>query len=259
MYARSGLVPGNSRAQSRTANSTRRPLYQEREGREQERHARRNAERRIAYLEREIQGLREARREVPREISPPVPVRSSEDVLETGRLSREKPLPTRKAREAGRTLRPESFPETSPPWESTEGSPKNKRSRRGVWMPHPDDDTGQGEAPTERDRTRSDAPVKMFRKHYDKYLENYEGYVKLAERIYKSQDDAAMVPGSLAQREWEERLRRVNDGIKRTTARLDILEEYNPELATDDRISRRANIALSHSELERSRQVSRNT
>jgi hypothetical protein len=34
---------------------------------------------------------------------------------------------------------------------------------------------------------------------------------------------------------------------------LDILEEYNPELATDDRISRRAGIARSHRELERER------
>ena len=99
----------------------------------------------------------------------------------------------------------------------------------------------------------SAAPVEMFRRHYDKYLENYEGYVKLAERIYQMRNNAESVHGPLAEREWEERLHRVNDGIKRTTARLDILEEYNPELATDDRISRRASIASHHSQLERSR------
>jgi hypothetical protein len=93
----------------------------------------------------------------------------------------------------------------------------------------------------------------MFRRHYDKYLENYEGYVKLAERLYRMRDDAEMPPGSLAERQWEGRVRRVLDGIERTTARLDLLEEYNPELATDDRISRRASIAQSHSELEISR------
>jgi hypothetical protein len=48
-------------------------------------------------------------------------------------------------------------------------------------------------------------------------------------------------------------LRRVTDGIQRTTARLDILEEYNPELATDDRISRRAAIARNQRELEMQR------
>jgi hypothetical protein len=90
----------------------------------------------------------------------------------------------------------------------------------------------------------------MFRRHYDKYLENYEGYVKLAARLQRTRDDAEVARGSVAKREWEGRLRRVTDGIQRTTARLDILEQYNPELATDDRISRRAAIARNHRELE---------
>lgn len=94
----------------------------------------------------------------------------------------------------------------------------------------------------------------MFRRHYDKYLENYEGYVKLAERMYQTRDAAGSVPDPLAEREREERLRRVKDGIKRTTARLDILEEYNPELAADDRISRRASIAQKHAKLQKRRQ-----
>ena len=46
----------------------------------------------------------------------------------------------------------------------------------------------------------------------------------------------------------------MTDGIQRTTARLDILESYNPELATDDRISRRAAIARDQRELELQRQ-----
>jgi len=148
----------------------------------------------------------------------------------------------------GRAPRPANIPETR----ASEPVPQDEKPRLAVWHPHPDDDVSPeraGQAPP-----RSDVPVKIFRKHYDKYLENYEGYVKLAERIYRMRDDAELVPGSLAEREWEERLCRVNDGIKRTTARLDILEEYNPELATDDRISRRASIARSHSELERGRQ-----
>ena len=122
-----------------------------------------------------------------------------------------------------------------------------------MWHPHPDDDVSPGKAPAGQAAESSAAPVEMFRRHYDKYLENYEGYVKLAERIYEMRDNAESAHGPLAEREWEERLRRVNDGIKRTPARLDILEEYTPELATDYRISRRAGIARHHSELERAR------
>ncbi len=150
-----------------------------------------------------------------------------------------------------RTPRPASIPETR----ASESVPEDEKPRLAVWHPHPDDDVSPGSVSAGQAPARSDVPVKIFRKHYDKYLENYEGYVKLAERVYKMRDDTELVPGSLAEREWEERLRRVNDGIKRTTTRLDILEEYNPELATDDRISRRASIAQSHSELERSRRI----
>ena len=120
-----------------------------------------------------------------------------------------------------------------------------------MWHPHPDDDVSPRRASSGTAPAPADAPIEMFRRHYDKYLENYEGYVKLAQRIYLMLDEAP--PGSLSKREWEERLRRVKDGIERTTARLDILEQYNPELATDDRISHRADIARSYSELEESR------
>jgi hypothetical protein len=45
----------------------------------------------------------------------------------------------------------------------------------------------------------------------------------------------------------------LNDGIERTTARLDILEEHNAELATDDRVFRRAGLTQRYLELEKSR------
>ena len=118
-------------------------------------------------------------------------------------------------------------------------------SRRAVWHPHPDDDVSPA-----RVGGPGGVTVEMFRMHYDKYLDNYEGYVKLAARLFRMRDDAEIEAGSAAEGEWDERLRRVTDGIQRTTARLDILEEYNPELATDDRISRRAAIARDQRELE---------
>jgi hypothetical protein len=141
-----------------------------------------------------------------------------------------------------------NFPDTTSQ-QPAKTPPGGEGARGGVWHPHPDDDVSPTWAVAP-----GDAAVEMFRRHYDKYLENYEGYIKLAARLQQMRDDARVVPGSQAEREWEGRLRRVTDGIQRTTARLDILEEYNPELATDDRISRRAGIARSHRELQRERQ-----
>jgi len=201
------------------------------EGFDQEQHegweprTRRDVEHRIYELKREFQKLREIQqdREAKRESSSPVSRGAFEDMLG------EKSLPAQKEK-------------------ASDTPPEDERPRVAVWHPHPDDDVSPGSTAA---RSLSDSPIEMFRRHYDKYLENYEGYVKLVERIYRMRDEVP--PGSLAEREWEGRLRRVNDGIERTTARLDLLEEYNPELATDDRISRRASIARSHSELESSR------
>ncbi len=220
-----------------------RRLETQQEREERELRTRRVAERRIDDLKRELLELRK----VPRNRS--APQRGSSALLEelfedtpgTREPVREKTLPTEEAQRSGTPRL------ASPP------PPEDERPRLAVWHPHPDDDVSPGKAPAGQTAGPSAAPVEMFRRHYDKYLENYEGYVKLAERIYQMRDNAESAHGPLAEREWEERLRRVNDGIKRTTARLDILEEYNPELATDDRISRRAGIARHHSELERTR------
>jgi hypothetical protein len=211
---------------------------QEREGRELR--TRRDAERRIDDLKRELLELRKVPRNrgVAQKSSSSLLEKPFEDMAGT----RDPTSPTEEAQRPRKTPRPASSPE--PP-------PEDKRPRLAVWHPHPDDDVSPGRAAAGQVADLSCAPVEMFRRHYDKYLENYEGYVKLAERIYQMRGNAEVAHGSLGEREWEERLRRVNDGIKRTTARLDILEEYNPELATDDRISRRASIARNHSELEK--------
>jgi hypothetical protein len=181
---------------------------------------RRGVERRIGQLERELEVLRrvQGRREAGQEVPSLLSERSFAGVPETRGLAEEK--------------RPQE---------------EDNRPRLAVWHPHPDDDVSPRRASAATARAPGDAPIEMFRRHYDKYLENYEGYVKLAQRIYRMRDEAP--PGSLAKREWEERLRRVNDGIERTTARLDILEQYNPELVTDDRISHRAEIARRHGQL----------
>ena len=219
---------------------------------EQERRVRRDAERRIDHLKRELQEVQQDQ-EIQRESFLPVTEGLSKGLLGTHELSGKKTLPTQKGRGAGRTSRPTSFPETTASG-PVEVPPKDRKPRLGVRIPHPDDGVEQEKASAGQARAQSGDPVEMFRKHYDKYLENYRGYVELAERLYRMRDNGEMLPGSVGGREWEEKLRRVNDGIERTTARLDILEEHNPGLATDDeRISQRTSIARRHSELERKR------
>jgi hypothetical protein len=120
--------------------------------------------------------------------------------------------------------------------------PKEGSPRLGVQVPHPDDDVpGRG---------WNKAPARFFQKCYDRYLEHYEGYVRLAERLHQMHDGADAASGSLVKREWENKLRRAYDAIDRTTQRLDMLEEHYPELATDnDRISSRIGTARLHAGL----------
>jgi hypothetical protein len=121
--------------------------------------------------------------------------------------------------------------------------PKENAPLLGVQVPHPDDDVpGRG---------WNKSPARFFQKCYDRYLEHYEGYVRLAERLQSGRDEAEAGPGTLARREWEDKLRRAYDAIERTTQRLDMLEEHYPELATDsDRISSRIGTARLHASLE---------
>ncbi len=215
---------------------------------ELERRARRDAEQRIEHLERELRELRGVRRESPL----PVPAGAMEDRMQARGLAGEELSATRKTRGTETTPRPVGLPETAArkptAVQSGDGKP-----RLGVRVPHPDDGVELVGEPTVRTRARSGAPVEMFRKHYDKYLENYRGYVELAEGLYRRRD-AGEVPSGGAQREWDEKLRRVESGIKRTTARLDILEGHNTELVADDeRVSRRAAVARRYSEIQRNR------
>lgn len=221
-------------------------LSEERRHSEEEREwgldARRDAGRRIDRLKRELLAPVGGHREVERGGTAPPPRRPFGEAEKVGGQPTEREASAEARR---RSARPAGFPETAK--KPSGKAPQGTAPRRGVWHPHPDDDVSPGRSSTERGRATGDTPIEIFRRHYDKYLDNYEGYVKLAERIHQMRLEAA--PDAPAEHEWAERLRRVNDGIRRTTARLDILEEYNPELATDDRISRRAGIARAHSEL----------
>jgi hypothetical protein len=234
---------------------TRRLEYQqqqarmEREERERERE-RLEAERKIERLKRELQNIRETQqaRETQWEKPSSVPAVAPEDPPERPEPPKEKPMPVQSAApETVRTPRPAGSSGT--PTRPAKVPSESKRPRLGVRMPHPDDETDRGKAPAVQ--TRSGAQVEMFRKYYDRYLENYQGYVELAEGLYRARENGEAPSGSVEEREWRERLRRAKDGIARTTSRLDILEEHNPELASDNRISQRASVARRHAELER--------
>ena len=130
--------------------------------------------------------------------------------------------------------------ESSPKANEAASRPKDDVPLLGIQVPHPDDDVpGRG---------WNKSPARFFQKCYDRYLEHYEGYVRLAERLHG--DEAEASPGTLARKEWEDKLRRAYDAIERTTQRLDMLEEHYPELATDsDRISSRIGTARLHAGL----------
>jgi hypothetical protein len=134
--------------------------------------------------------------------------------------------------------RRERTPKPAPP----KARPRDGAPRLGVQVPHPDDDVpGRG---------WNKSPARFFQKCYDRYLEHYEGYVRLAERLHQMRDEAEAGPGTLGSLEWEDKLRRAYDAIERTTQRLDKLEEHYPELATDnDRISSRIGTARLHARL----------
>ncbi|QIN78532.1 hypothetical protein GBA65_08360 [Rubrobacter marinus] len=209
---------------------------------ERERRAHRDAERKIERLRRELAELRETRRES----ALPAAVGTAKDRRESYDPAGLETSPNRNVREDGRVA-PAGFLETSTR-KPADGPPlKDAKPRLGVRYPHPDDAVA-GSTPSQPARGRN-ASVDVFRKHYDKYLENYRGYVELAEHLRRTREEGGMEPGSFEERHWEERLRRVNDGIERTITRLDILEGQNPGLAADDRVSHRARIARRHSEL----------
>lgn len=209
------------------------------------------AEPKIEELEKELQKLRRNREN---KLSQQNRSSSTGNLSEgpaqnVGLLPKENP-------EAGVTQGNAKMPLTTKPLETsatarTQEVTEEKRSRFAVKHAHPDDDVSLQRKRTKQDSSEDGAPVKMFREHYHRYLENYEGYVKLAERLCRMREAGEVPPGSPAERDWEQKLRRLNDGIQRTTARLDILEQYNPELASDDRVSHRADIAQSYSELEK--------
>ena len=225
-------------------------VRQEREGRELERRARRDAERRIDRLNREPTKVHQ---EVGRE-TPSIALEGSSEELPTALELPETPPPPRRAQETEKPPQPPGPSEKAAP-QSSKVQPGDERPRLGRWVPHPDDsDAGKGWASAGQERARSQDSVEMFRKHYDKYLDSYEGYLELIGMLHRMRHGGDTKPDSLEEREWENRLRRASDGIKRTTVRLDTLEEYNPELATDDRVSRRAGLARRHSELERTAQ-----
>ena len=156
--------------------------------------------------------------------------RPPEDQHRRQRGSRERRKPSAKDEGQKRQEKPDEAPPRQ----------KNDAPLLGVQVPHPDDDVpGRG---------WNKSPARFFQKCYDRYLEHYEGYVRLAERLHATRDEAGTE--ALVRREWEDKLRRAYDAIERTTQRLDVLEEHYPELATDsDRISSRIGTARLHADL----------
>lgn len=203
---------------------------------EDQRPAEQRDDEKIKHLEKEAEALREALKDLGHE-------KAGSSSHGTSREGSAKNI----------ALLTEGKSGTSEPTGPARDASGAKESVVAVRHAHPDDDVSlrrEGTKSTEREGSRG-RPAKMFLEHYHRYLENYEGYVRLAERLYRMREDGEVPPGSPSEREWEEKLRRLNDGIRRTTARLDILEQYNPELVSDERVAHRAEISRSYVEIER--------
>ena len=187
-------------------------------------------------LEETLQREAEQRESVPEMVGYVVGAQRAEESADT------RP-PESPRRRGGRERRePPPKEEHQRPEKSDEGAlrQEDEAPLLGVQVPHPDDD-----APG---RSWNRSPARFFQKCYDRYLEHYEGYVRLAERLHATRDEAGTEAG--VRRELEDKLRRAYDAIERTTQRLDVLEEHYPELATDgDRISSRIGTARLHADL----------
>lgn len=185
-------------------------------------------------LEESLQREAEQRESVPEMVGYVVGARQAEESADT--QPPESPRP-RGARERRRPSPKEEEHKQQEKSGEASSRQENDAPLLGVQVPHPDDDApGRG---------WNRSPARFFQKCYDRYLEHYEGYVRLAERLHATRDEA----GTDA-REWEDKLRRAYDAIERTTQRLDVLEEHYPELATDsDRISSRIGTARLHADL----------
>ena len=206
-----------------------------------------SVEPKVEELEKEPQNLRQS--QLSQQSNSSRSVYPSEGPMKNAGLLNEKPSTFNEPQGNAK------IPSTTKPRETastalTQKTLKEKKAGFAVKHAHPDDDVSLRRESEKQGGSQVGAPVKMFREHYHRYLENYEGYVKLAERLCQMREDGEVPPGSPAEREWEQKLRRLKDGIQRTTARLDILEQYNPELASDDRVSHRAGISQGYSELE---------
>jgi hypothetical protein len=193
-------------------------------------------ERQGRALEESLQREAEQRESVPEMVGYAAGARQAEEP--TGTRPPESPR-----RRGGRERRETPPKEEHTQQEKTDGAaspPENDAPLLGVQVPHPDDDApGRG---------WNGSPARFFQKCYDRYLEHYEGYVRLAERLHATRDEAGT--DERARDEWEDKLRRAYDAIERTTQRLDVLEGHYPELATDsDRISSRIGTARLHADL----------
>src|SRR5829696_5059405 len=187
-------------------------------------------------LEETLQREAEQRESVPEMIGYVVGAQRAEESADT------RP-PESPRRRGGRERRePPPKEEHQRPEKSDEGAlrQEDEAPLLGVQVPHPDDDVPG--------RSWNNSPAKFFQKCYDRYLEHYEGYVRLAERLHNTREESD--EDDLSRREWEDKLPRAYDAIKRTTQRLDMLEEHYPELATDNaRISSRIGTARLHASL----------
>lgn len=110
----------------------------------------------------------------------------------------------------------------------------------------------EGSAPSSAPASSSDSRIMSDRAAYDALLDKYKRLLESLHKVYRARREHADTYNSnpSIKEEWARKYDKLTAGIQETLARLDTLEGRNPDLVTDERVSRRAELASRHVVLE---------
>jgi hypothetical protein len=130
--------------------------------------------------------------------------------------------------------------------------PAPRERARAVWHPHPDDAQAEApaqEAPAEEVLAPDDPGSEKDRRDHEALLLMYEEYLAMEEKLLAIRERGQVLPGSKAEEEWAQKLRRLEGRIAKATGEMDGIEGRNPDLIADGPAARRAELAGRHQAL----------
>ncbi len=139
----------------------------------------------------------------------------------------------------------------TPTLDRSDGAVGDGQQRRAIAYPHPDDPNDEATPVREHPLGTKDR-LERDREEYDKLLDHYRQNLDVLEQLYADWREhlrAYEANPQLVDR-WHGNYKGISANIGDTARKLDLLESHNPELATDERVSRRTALARRQSELE---------